>query len=251
MMSPLLGQPPARLVAFHGFTQRGVMFQELATLLEVGVLAPDLPGHGGAPPVDTWEQAVRAATTHIETIGPMPLLGYSQGGRLAMGVAVARPDLVDHLILVSASPGIESDMERQARFVRDRTMADRIEAAGTDAFIDEWLASPMFRNLEELDDGWRARDRAMRVSNDAAGLAGALRAYGQGAMPHMAPELVRLECPVTVIVGGRDESYRLVGFAMAQAAGADFHVLGGVGHAVVAEAPYAVADIVRPIVRRP
>lgn len=250
MTSPLFGPPPVRLVAFHGFTQRGTMFEELAALLEVGVLAPDLPGHGHAPAVEDWDAAVDAASAHLEATGPMPLLGYSQGGRLALGVATARPDLVDHLILVSASPGMESDAERVARYTQDQALADRIEAAGTEAFIDDWLALPMFSGLDQLHAEWQARDRAMRLSNGPAGLASALRAYGQGAMPHLAPALGRMECPLTVIVGADDDSYRRTGFAMAQAAGADFHMLGGVGHAVVAEAPYAVADVVRPIVRR-
>src|ERR1039458_4989136 len=46
---------------------------------------------------------------------PAILVGYSMGGRLALHVALAIPDPIVRLVLVSASAGIEDPRQREAR----------------------------------------------------------------------------------------------------------------------------------------
>ena len=55
-------------------------------------------------------------------------VGYSQGGRLCLQLALDRPDLVDELVLVSASPGIADDAERAARATSRRVARARDRA---------------------------------------------------------------------------------------------------------------------------
>ena len=55
-----------------------------------------------------------------------------------------RPTLVDGLVLVGATAGIDDAAERAARRAADEALADRLERDGVDAFLDEWLASPLF-----------------------------------------------------------------------------------------------------------
>jgi len=157
-----------RLLALHGFTQRGWAFEELSRAASLPVDAPDLPGHGDSavsPDLGSalgWLEEVAGA-------GPRPLLGYSMGGRLALQFALARPDLVSALVLVSASPGIADAGLRTERRSADAELADRIGEVGVDAFVDEWLARPMFAGLEHRGREWRAADRAMRCTNTATG----------------------------------------------------------------------------------
>mgnify|MGYP000588525694 CR=1 FL=1 len=40
-----------------------------------------------------------------------------------------------------------------------------------EAFIDEWLARPMFAGLAQRDLAWRDADRAQRLGHEAARLA--------------------------------------------------------------------------------
>lgn len=244
----LLGPAPARLVALHGFTQRGAMFRDVAHLLDVGVWAPDLPGHGASPAVANWDEAVAQVGQALSTVGRLPLLGYSQGGRLALGLASSRPDLVAHLVLVSTSPGIEDVDEREARRARDLRLADHIERVGTERFVAEWVSLAMFEGVQQLEHEWKERDLELRRTNDAGGLAAALRSYGTGSMPYLGHSLRTIECPVTVIVGADDEKYRELAFDMARIAGADLRVIGGAGHAIVAEAPLQLADVIREII---
>ena len=97
-------------VALHGFTLTGAQFSGLTAAAPCRILAPDLPGHGrtDVAPV-TLDATLDALGEWIESLGgPVPVLGYSQGGRIALVLALARPELVDRLMLVSASPGIDS-----------------------------------------------------------------------------------------------------------------------------------------------
>ena len=97
---------------------------------------------------------------------PVPLIGYSLGGRMALLAALDHPDLVERLILISASPGIAGDTARAERRTRDEALADHIEAVGTKAFLDEWLDGPI-AGTGHLDDEVRRRDRAIREVNTA------------------------------------------------------------------------------------
>ena len=236
------------MVALHGFTQRGAMFSDLAELLEVGIWAPDLPGHGDQPPVRTWDEAVAQVAAEIRPVGPLPLMGYSQGGRVALGVAAEYPALVSRLVLLATAPGIENSEDRAVRRDRDHKLADHIERVGTDRFVAEWVSLSMFEGVHEREQEWKDRDLALRRTNDSSGLASALRAYGTGSMPYLAAELAELTCPVTIIVGAEDEPYRERSFDMARLAGGSLHVIGGAGHAIVAEAPLQLADVVRELV---
>ncbi len=83
------------LVALHGFTLTGAQFAPLATYLDRHVLAPDLPGHGDTrvTPVDlpTTIDAIAGWLTGLAT--PVPVVGYSMGGRVAMSLALDHPEL--------------------------------------------------------------------------------------------------------------------------------------------------------------
>ena len=105
--------------------------------------------------------------------GPATYVGYSMGGRLCLHLALARPETVERLVLVSATAGIEDDDERATRRAADDALATSLERDGVDAFLDGWLAQPMFATLADpgLDD---------RRRNVAAGLASSLRLAGTG-----------------------------------------------------------------------
>jgi 2-succinyl-6-hydroxy-2,4-cyclohexadiene-1-carboxylate synthase len=143
---------------------------------------------------------------------------------------------------VSASPGIAGNDEREERREADRALADHIEDVGVASFVDEWLARPMFAGLEGRGEAWRVADRAMRTSNRAEGLAGALRSLGPGCQPWLGPRLGALRLPVLLIVGERDRRYVDLARLMAdELRSAETVVVGGAGHAVVGEDPEAVA----------
>src|ERR1700733_1880836 len=99
-------------VLCHGFTGSALDFA-----LEVDALADDRRvvtldqrGHGHSTKTGhldgyTVKQLAADLTAFLEAVGagPVDLLGHSMGGRVVMGVTLARPDLVHSLILMDTS----------------------------------------------------------------------------------------------------------------------------------------------------
>jgi len=125
-----------RVVLVHGFTQTGVSWAPVSALMSASVVTPDVPQ-------GTDFTAVARALDE----GAATYVGYSQGGRLCLQLALDRPEVVHELVLVSASPGIADDAERAARRDADERLAQEIERDGVDAFLAHWLAQPLFASL--------------------------------------------------------------------------------------------------------
>lgn len=244
-----LGEQPATWVGVHGFTQRPEMFAELVGLVGHGALCPALPGHDeerGPVDVTTATDRILAALAGVaEASGdPGVLLGYSAGGRMAMEAALAGPDLVRSLIVIAAGAGIAGEAERAARRAGDDRLARQIEAGGIERFVDGWVDFPLFAGLGRRDAEWREADKALRLRNTAQGLAAALRGFGQGVQPYLGDRVGRLSMPVTVVVGADDRKYHDQGRQLANLIpNGELVVLDGVGHAVVGEAPGAIAEV--------
>ncbi|HEY3240113.1 MAG TPA: alpha/beta fold hydrolase, partial [Acidimicrobiia bacterium] len=129
-----------RVVLLHGFTQGPRSWDALAEWLASrhDVVTPTLPGHGGAGAVTgTFEEEAGALA---EAVGPPPAVwvGYSLGGRLALRVALERPDLVRGLVLLGATAGLADPAEREARRLVDETLASGLERKGLDRFLTGW-----------------------------------------------------------------------------------------------------------------
>lgn len=241
------------LVALHGFTLTGAMFEPLSRHLDVELLAPDLPGHGRSPAATTLDDAVAAVADTLErSIAPPGLLGYSMGGRLALRVALVAPDHVHRLVVVSAGTGIPDAAERRRRRAADEAMARRMNDLSIDDFLDEWLSNPLVGHDEASSAEATRSDLELRRENDTKRLAGALQAFGQAAATDVAGRLGELEMPVLLISGGRDQHY---GSRMAEMARriptAEHAVIASAGHNVVFDAPEELADVVEDWLLRP
>ena len=99
--------PP--IVLLHGFALHGGLFAPLAAALAAHqrVHVVDLPGHGGSGTVEPFDLPTLASTVDHALSGiapPLTVLGWSLGGQVAMQWAVARPDRVHRLVLVSTTP---------------------------------------------------------------------------------------------------------------------------------------------------
>jgi 2-succinyl-6-hydroxy-2,4-cyclohexadiene-1-carboxylate synthase len=238
-----------RLALVHGFTQTGRSWRPLAELLgeRHEVVTVDLPYHGrsAATAVGSLEAAAAALGA---TCGRSVYVGYSLGGRVCLTLALAEPERVERLVLVSASPGLATAEERSARRAADEALAARLEAGGLEPFLEAWLAGPLFAHL---DDG--AADLASRRENDPAALASALRVLGTGSQPSWWDRLGELEMPVLVCAGRLDAKFVAIGERMAAAIGpnATLSVVEGAGHAVPFEQPAAFAALVEAFAAAP
>jgi len=145
------------------------------------------------------------------------------------------------LILVSTSPGISSEVDREARRRGDEILAGRIETIGLDAFLDEWLRGSVTGTSHLSEEAQRA-DRIVRSENTAVGLASALRGFGQGSQPFVGDRLSELEMPVLTISGARDEKYTNLAVEIANSVSDGRHIsIPRAAHNVVLEAPAELA----------
>jgi 2-succinyl-6-hydroxy-2,4-cyclohexadiene-1-carboxylate synthase len=231
-----------RLVLVHGFTQTGRSWRGVAADLERDheVVTVDAPGHGGSAAVRA--DLVRGAALLGAAGGRATYVGYSMGGRLCLHLALGRPDLVEALVLLSATAGIDDAAARAERRAADDSLARRLEDGGLDAFLDEWLRGPLFARL--------APDAAViadRGRNTPAGLASSLRLAGTGHQEPLWSRLSELAMPVLVLAGSDDERFAAVGRRMAAAIGpnASYADVPGAGHAAHLERPEAVIGLLR------
>ncbi|MEZ5208990.1 MAG: hypothetical protein R2690_18915 [Acidimicrobiales bacterium] len=123
--------------------------------------------------------------------------------------------------------------------------ARHLLAVGVDAFLDEWLAQPLFGGLT-VDQAQRSARRA----NTADGLAAALRDLGTGAQPDLRPALDRLRrrrLPVLVVVGADDAKFTAIGHELVQAIGptASLSSIAGAGHTAHLERPEPFLEALR------
>jgi 2-succinyl-6-hydroxy-2,4-cyclohexadiene-1-carboxylate synthase len=225
---------PDRIVLVHGFTQTMRVWDRLAALLSEThqVVRVDLPGHGGSGDVALGFEETAAAIG--EAGGAAAYVGYSLGGRLCLRLALDRPDLVRSLALIGASPGIAGAAEREARRAADEALACDIERMGTAAFLEGWLAQPLFATLAPQPD-----DLDARLANTPAGLAGALRRLGAGAQEPLWDRLGELGMPALLVTGQQDAKFSRLAEDMAAAIGANAQAvaLAGAGHAAHLERP--------------
>lgn len=192
----------------HGYTLTGAQFGPAATALARTIHAPDLPGHGFSVAESTDFPATVAAVASLlrDTGVDTPLLGYSLGARIALSVAVAQPELVNTLVVVSGTPGIDDDEQRRQRLESDAALARSIRDRPVEEFLDDWTSSGI-TDTTHLDDSVRELDRLGREENTAFGLASALEGLGQGVQPPLWDQLARLEMDVLLICGERDPIY--------------------------------------------
>ena len=245
--------PPVLLL--HGFTgSSGAWGGEVLRDLSSGrrLLVPDLPGHGASPVPPPGRMSLEAVVDDLcgllDVVGVETAVwvGYSMGGRVALGAAVLRPDRVERLVLESASPGLPTEEERDARRAIDERRATELERDGVEPFVDRWMALPIFASQRDLPEPVRARERARRTEGSAVGWARALRELGTGRQPSFWGRLDRLTTPVLLLTGGLDEKFVSVAARMAERLPAATHVtIPGAGHAVHLEAPRAWLEAVR------
>jgi 2-succinyl-6-hydroxy-2,4-cyclohexadiene-1-carboxylate synthase len=234
-----------RIRLLHGFTQSARCWGDLPAHLRAqghDVVALDLPGHGTAATVRADVPGV-AARVAAQAPGPAVWLGYSFGARVALHVALDHPEDVDGVVLVSGTAGIDAEADRRARVAADEALADDLERDGVAAFLDGWLARPLFAGLAPGD-----HDRAERERNGAAGLASSLRLAGTGTMRPRWDDLGACRAPALVVAGADDA--RFVAAAERLAAGlggpTTLVVVPGAGHTVHRERPAAFTAALDP-----
>ncbi len=233
---------PESVVLLHGFSGTRRAWDGVVASLDRErylPLALDLPGHGDAA---DFEQPITFAGCVAAVLARAPerftLCGYSLGGRVALHIALAAPERVRRLVLVSSSPGIEDPAERARRRAEDARLAEELERGPFERFIERWRAQPLFA-AEPPAAAELARADQRR--NRPAALAGVLRGIGTGEMEPLWSRLAELSMPVAVVVGDRDAKFAALGARMVALLADGELILAPGGHGLPLENPRAVA----------
>jgi 2-succinyl-6-hydroxy-2,4-cyclohexadiene-1-carboxylate synthase len=244
----------APLMLVHGFTGCAASWAQLEPALATRfkLIMPDLLGHGrtDSPPDSAryrMERCVEDLIAILDALGVerTNLLGYSMGGRVALAAAIEYPARIASLILESASPGLATAAERQARVTSDNVLADFIEREGVEAFVARWERNPLFSTQERLPEAVRLRLRHQRLLSNRTGLANSLRGLGTGAQTPLWERLGQLRMRCLIMAGELDAKFVDIARRMAPAiAGARLAVVPGAGHAVHLEQPEAFERLV-------
>jgi pimeloyl-ACP methyl ester carboxylesterase len=241
------GQGPP-LLLLHGFGGAAWNFTELVPLLAGRrLLIPDLPGHGGSAPLPAVTMSGLADVVAELLPGPLPVLGHSMGGVVALRLAERHPELVSGLVL-AAPAGITSSTRLSEASLAFAGMVQPARIAGR--HVDRIAESPRLRRLVfgrfEVSNADALSGRAVhgflrgpRLHTDALGAGIALARDDPRAF------LDRVGCPTLVLFGARDQQVPVEdGFEYARLLGASLRLVADCGHLLIGERPDVCARAV-------
>ncbi|MGE7762699.1 2-succinyl-6-hydroxy-2,4-cyclohexadiene-1-carboxylate synthase [Peribacillus sp. NPDC097895] len=251
------GEP---LVLLHGFTGNRDTWKFLIPFLHerYTMIMVDIIGHGmSAAPADFHRYEMERVAEDLKYIleklhfPKTHILGYSMGGRLALGFACLYPEFVDTLILESASPGLLTEEEREIRRQNDRKLAERILEKGMEAFVDQWENIPLFESQKRLSSKTRLSIREQRLANVPTGLSNSLLGMGTGSQASYWDELDTLDFPVLLITGELDPKFcEIADLMIKKLKRAEWKIISDAGHAIHVEDGEKFGKIISEFLKR-
>lgn len=164
-----LGESGSPVVFCHGLFGQGKNWTAIGKALaeDHRVLLVDLPDHGRSPRSDRFDYLDYAdQVAELIAAGlagdPVALVGHSMGGKVAMLLALRRPELVERLVVVDVAPvaydhAVEFDGYITAMKALDLDVLERrsdADDALRDAVPDPMVRGFLLQSLRREDDGW-------------------------------------------------------------------------------------------------
>lgn len=236
-----------QILTIHGFTGCAANWRPFTSAAResFSVISVDILGHGASDSPNTPEfysmgstiQALREILDKLE-IRKVHWVGYSMGGRIALGAALALDERTASLTLESACPGLLEETERASRVLSDENLAQMIQKDGVEAFVRTWEDLPLWKTQATLPEAVRREVRNLRLANNTVGLANSLRGIGSGAQPSYHGQLSKLKAPTLFIAGAEDLKFAEIARQMReQVHNSRLSIVPQAGHAVHLEKP--------------
>jgi pimeloyl-ACP methyl ester carboxylesterase len=166
-----LGETGSPVVFCHGLFGQGKNWTAAGKALAADhrVLLLDLPDHGQSPRserfdyVEYADQVAGLLAAELGADDPVALVGHSMGGKVAMLLALRRPELVERLVVVDVAPvpydhAVEFDGYIAAMKAIDVDTLERrsdAEEALRDAVPSPMVRGFLLQSLRREGDGWR------------------------------------------------------------------------------------------------
>jgi len=206
------------------------------------ILTFDLRGHGrsskvrGRYEIDDFVGDVLALADHagFETFN---LAGFSLGGLIAQRLALTHQERIRRLVLLATVAGrTEEERERVAARLAALQAGDR--GAHYDASLSRWLTEEFQAKNPELITELRRRN----AENDPECYAAAYRVLAQTDFGGL---LDQIRLPVLIATGEQDagSNPRMALYMHERISGSQLHILPGLRHSILTEAPEQVAGL--------
>lgn len=244
------------VVFVHGNPDAGSDWEPLMTRVAkfATVVAPDMPGFGGADKRADQDYTVAGYAAHLAGIVDqlgiqrVHLVAHDFGGPFALTWAAAHPDRVASLTLINTGVLLDYRWHRMARLWRAPLVGELVQR----------LATPRAtRALVRHDNPGLPEVWVNRIAGHAGHRAtkrAILRLYRSTRQEHMdvLVEPLRMRNPDTLVVWGDADVYLPVALAHKQRqvfSRVRIEILPGVGHWAWLEQPDRVAELVIPFLR--
>ena len=223
------------VLLLHAGIADGRMWAPQVAALEADghrALVPDLPGFGDAALEPGTIDYVGFAASLLDR--PATVVGCSFGGRIALELAAARPELVERLVLIGAGLGSwDWSVSAQAGFAEEEEAIERGELAAAAAQQARmWLADDASPDVRALTEAMtlRSYDQQLPVEGQV-----------KTVWPETSAEarLGEIAAPTLVVVGSEDiaDIEEMAERLAAQIPGARLETIDGAGHLPSLERP--------------
>ena len=235
--------PPVTLV--HGVGASLHSWDAIAESLsrQYRVIRMDLRGHGASSRIETCslENFLADVSLVLDRLGiaRTHLVGFSLGGMIAQAFALAHPDRVEKLAIISAvagrTPEERANLQARARKVRDEGIGSVVAAAADRWFTDEFRRKNpelVARRLEELK------------ANDHRSYSAAYAVFAEG---DLGARLHEIRHPTLIVTGEHDvgSNTRMARFMHGSIRGSSLHILPRLKHSILLEAPTEITVLLR------
>jgi 2-succinyl-6-hydroxy-2,4-cyclohexadiene-1-carboxylate synthase len=174
------------------------------------------------------------------------VVGYSLGGRVALGMIAAEPQRFRSATIISAHPGLDDPEERTRRAAVDDAWARCLRTDGIASFVRAWESQPLFSTQARLPTDLLARQRRRRLRQSPEGLAQSLEQHGLGRMPSLWDSVSSFPGDLTWIAGTEDSKFLGIAREVTRRRPATrLQALPGVGHNPLLECPESLAALWR------
>jgi pimeloyl-ACP methyl ester carboxylesterase len=222
------------LLLHAGIADRRMWVPQVEALEAAGhrVAAPDLPGYGETP----LEPGTIAYVDHVAALldAPAAVVGCSFGGSVALELAVARPELLERLVLVGSSiRGWEWSEAAEAGFAEEEALLEAGDLAGAAAQQAKvWLGPEASPPVRELTETMTLRTYELQLPLDD-------QVAASWPEPKALERLSEIAAPTLVVVGAEDveDIKRAADRLAAEIPGARLETIAGAGHLPSLERP--------------
>jgi pimeloyl-ACP methyl ester carboxylesterase len=246
------GSAEPQMVFVHGGSQNAHTWDTVLLDLGVPALAIDLPGHGHSSWRDDAMYSPHSMAVDIAEVIALHaasakiVVGMSLGGLTSLALAGHAPHLVQELVLVDITPGVNGDKAKaildfvngpQAFASFDDLLKRTIEHNPTRTI--ESLRRGILHNAKQLDDGswqWRYDRRSHIRSENTEPISG-------DALGKLWDLIGALNCPLTLLRGGTSPVVDDADVAelKRRQGRADVLVIDGAGHSIQGDKPRELA----------